>query len=258
MKQCKVYALSHPITNEIRYIGYTVESLNERLRCHIKDIDKKSLNSHKNKWLRKLKSENLLPNIILLESYDTTKEAKFNEVRLIFEYRLLGYRLTNNTDGGDGGKGYKFSKEQIQEKIKKQTGRKLKPCSEERKRKISEANKGRKLTEEQRLKMVGRKKSEEHKKKLSEANKGFKVSDSAKKLMSEARKKEWAEGKRVNLVKGIKRSEETKDKMRGVNNPFYGKTHSPEMRKLISERVKEGNAKKKLLQQSLNNKENGL
>lgn len=120
----KIYTLNHPVTNEIRYIGYTVESLKERLRCHIKDCNYKNKKSHKVRWI--------------------------------------------------------------------------------------------------------------------------------KKLMSEARKKEWAEGTRKATRKGAKNSESHKDKMRGSNNPFFGKTHSDEMRILISERVKAGIAKKKLLTQYLN------
>ena len=47
-----------------------------------------------------------------------------------------------------------------------------KHLSEETKKKISEANKGRKMPEETRMKLIGRKLSEEHKEKLSNAKKG--------------------------------------------------------------------------------------
>jgi Uri superfamily endonuclease len=40
MKMVKTYTLSHPITNEVRYVGKTVESLNERLRKHLQRKDK--------------------------------------------------------------------------------------------------------------------------------------------------------------------------------------------------------------------------
>lgn len=249
----KTYTLNHPITNEIRYIGYTSTSLKERLRGHLKDIHKeKYKNSHRAKWIAKLERDSLIPTINLLNEYDTKEEAVFNEIKLIFEYRLLGYNLVNGTDGGEGGAGYKFTKEQIDAKIKRQTGKKIKPCSEERKLKISQSNKGRKLTEEQRIKMVGMVKSEEHRKKLSEANKGYKVTENAKKLMSEARKIEWANGKRKATRKGMKNSESHKEKMRGSNNPFFGKKHSPETMLKIKETYRK-KKELKLLQQSIDN-----
>ncbi len=231
----KIYTLNHPITNEVRYIGYTVTSLEERLRGHIKDCNYKNKNSHKVKWIKKLITEGLKPTINLLENIETRKIAVFREIQLIFEYRLLGYNLVNGTDGGEGGTGYKFTEQQIKDKIARQTGRKLPPCSEERKLKISQANKGRLMTEEQRAKMTGLIRSEEHKIKLSKANKGRKLSDETKKLMGEARRKEWAEGIRVATRTGLKISEAQKDKMRGVNNPFFGKKHSEETMAKIKE-----------------------
>lgn len=249
----KTYTLSHPLTNEIRYIGYTGESLKERLRCHLKDCNYKNKNSHKIKWIKKLILDGLAPSINLINKYDTKQEAIFNEVKLIFEHKLLGYNLVNGTDGGEGGTGYKFTKEQIVNQSKRQTGRKLPRCSEERKRKISESNKGRKMTEAQKDKMRGKTKTEEHKKKLSDANKGRKLESETKVKIANRMKLEWADGKRKATRSGAKNSEAHKEKMRGSNNPFYGKIHSPEMRKLISERVKEGIAKKKLLTQSINN-----
>ena len=84
--------------------------------------------------------------------------------------------------------------------------RKRKPHSEETKLKISKANKGRKLTEEQRGKISESKKgkvgpwlgktfSEEHKRKLKEArNRRGLVSEETRRKMSEARKgKSWSE-----------------------------------------------------------------
>ena len=86
-------------------------------------------------------------------------------------------------------------------------GRKLGPCSEESKRKISEAKKGRKLSEEHKQKIregctnppaetrrkiseAGRgwKRTEETKRKMSEAQLGKKHSEESKRKMSECRK----------------------------------------------------------------------
>jgi len=246
----KIYTLNNPITNEVRYIGYTSTSLEERLRHHIKDCKYKK--SRKVNWIKKLISENITPTINLLCIYKTLDEAKFNEIKLIFEYRLSGYDLVNGTDGGEGGYGYKFTKEQILAQIKRQTGRKLPPCSEERKKNISNANKGRKMTEEQKIKMR-KPKSKEHVEKISIYHKGKKLSESTKQLMSIARKKEWEDGIRKATRTGMKNSEAHKEKMRGSNNPFFGKKHTEE----TMLKIKETCRKKKelrLLQKSLNNK----
>ena len=90
-------------------------------------------------------------------------------------------------------------------------GKKLGPCSEETKRKISEAKKGVTRSEETKRKLSeahkGKHLSEEHKRKLSEAmkgkNKGKKfgsLSEERKKILSDAYKgKHWklVDGKRV-------------------------------------------------------------
>ena len=110
--------------------------------------------------------------------------------------------------------------------------------SEETKKKISEANKGRKVSEETREKLSkagkGRKVSEEHKKRISKANKDRKHNEEERKKQSEAQK-------------GRKVSEETREKLSKAGK---GKHHSEETKKKISEANK-GNklseeAKKKL------------
>lgn len=79
---------------------------------------------------------------------------------------------------------------------------------------------------------AGKHKTEETKKKMSEANKGHKISEETKKKISEANKgqKAWNKGKHT--------SEETKRKMsiaeKGSNNHNYGKHHSEETRRKIS------------------------
>ena len=89
--------------------------------------------------------------------------------------------------------------------------------SEETRKKISEGNKGKII-------------SDETKQKISEANKGRVCSEETKKKISEKHK-------------GKKLSEETKNKLRivhrGQNNGMYGKNHSEESKRKISENRKE-------------------
>jgi len=103
--------------------------------------------------------------------------------------------------------------------------------TEEQKRKISEAHKGKRFTEE-------------HKRKLSEAHKGRKFTEEHKRKLSEAKKGKknpahsaYMKAHPVNYWKGKKRSEETIEKLRAVKgerNWHYGGTNSEETRKRIS------------------------
>jgi len=76
------------------------------------------------------------------------------------------------------------------EEAKRKIGeaRKGKPLSDEHKKKLSRIFKGRKHTDEAKEKMRAKKLSEEHKKKLSEVNKGKKHTEETKRKISEARK----------------------------------------------------------------------
>jgi hypothetical protein len=82
--------------------------------------------------------------------------------------------------------------------------------------------------------LTGIKRSEETKKKVSEAKKGTIVSEETKAKLREKRK-----GKKPSL--GLKRSKEFIENQKQrmlINNPFKGKKHTEESKKLISEKKK--------------------
>ena len=144
-----------------------------------------------------------------------------------------GYNLT---EGGGGMSGYTLSEET---KRKIGEANKGKKRSEESKQKISESQKGEKNN------MYGKHLSEEHKKKLSEALKGIKRSDEAKKKISEAlkgiKRSEETRKKMSEIRKGRKHSEEIKRKIgeaqKGEKNHMYGKHHTEEFKKKIRKAV---------------------
>ena len=117
-------------------------------------------------------------------------------------------------------------------------GKKKPERSEEHRRKISEANKGKKLSEETKRKLSeakkGMKRSEETKKKISESLKGRELSEEHKRKMSEAKKGMSEETKRKmsEAKKGMKRSEETKKKL---SEAHKGKKFSEETKKRMRE-----------------------
>jgi group I intron endonuclease len=74
---------------------------------------------------------------------------------------------------------------------------------------------------------------------ISEANKGRRLSEKTKRKMSEVKRGE----KNHNYGKHYSHSEETKKKMseakKGKKNPFYGKHHTEEIKRKISEKEKD-------------------
>ena len=95
--------IRHP--GEIRYIGITGKSLEERLKRHIGESRRRG-GSHKKEWIRSLLDMGLLPVMRIIGHCDSKEEAKKEEKQLIAFYRGCGADLTNTTDGGDGRVGY--------------------------------------------------------------------------------------------------------------------------------------------------------
>ena len=132
--------------------------------------------------------------IIVLKQNLTEEEAFRHEVYMIavFGRKDLGTGILHNrTNGGEGLSGYICSDET---KRKMSEALKGKPLSEETRRKMSEAHKGENHS------FYGKCHSEESKRKMSESSKGKTLSEEAKRKLSEFRK-------------GKPLSEETKRKM---------------------------------------------
>jgi hypothetical protein len=159
--------------------------------------------------------------IIFLKQNLTEQEAFKHEIYMIavFGRKDLGTGiLRNQTDGGEG-----------------ISGNITKPHSEETKRKIGEANKGRTHSEEIKRKIgesktgeknhnYGKSFSEEYRKKLSEAHKGENHPNYGKPLPKETRRKISEANKNP--------SEETRRKMSEAKK---GRTHSDETKRKLSE-----------------------
>jgi len=120
-----IYTLSHPITNEIRYVGKTV-NLKNRYKQHLYD----KITSHKANWVQSLRKDNLKPILAVIE--ECTKDNwEEREIYWISQYD----NLTNHRKGGQGNSDY------------------VQITSEETRKKLSEAHKGRKLSAEQKQKI---------------------------------------------------------------------------------------------------------
>ena len=97
----KIYALIDPLTDEIRYIGYTSKSLEKRLKSHIYDCNRTK--SHKTNWINSLLNKGLKPIIKQLNETNEIKVCLDMEVYYISLYD----NLTNSTSGGETSKTYR-------------------------------------------------------------------------------------------------------------------------------------------------------
>jgi len=123
-----IYTLSHPITNEVRYVGKTI-NIKRRYKQHL--YDKRT--SHKSSWVQSLRTDKLKPTLTIIETC-TPDNWKDREIYWITQFN----NLTNLKLGGDDGN-HRIIKNETIEKIKtKLTGRKL---SEEHKNNIIQSTK---------------------------------------------------------------------------------------------------------------------
>lgn len=90
-----IYALTDPLTSEIRYIGKT-RNVGQRHNSHCYTKSK----THVSRWIQRLKSENLFPTMVVIESGLSESEWPEAEQFWIEYYKSYGARLTNITKGG--------------------------------------------------------------------------------------------------------------------------------------------------------------
>ena len=97
-----IYGLYDPDDeNQVRYVGYTHFSPEQRIIDHVTGAKKFVSRTHKQKWIRKLLRKGIRPAFKILE-ITTAKDWKKREQYWIKELRAQGHRLTNSTEGGEG------------------------------------------------------------------------------------------------------------------------------------------------------------
>jgi hypothetical protein len=248
---------------DCRYVGQTIHTANERLAEHLTTASS-GTRRHVYNWIRKVRRACETPTIIVIEDIDDDVHDDVLGILVddaerdwIAIGRQLGWKLTNQNDGGRGNRGYKHTAETKAKISAIHTGRKMPPRSDDWRRKISEANTGRKQspehvaqraeanrgkrrTPEQRARIGesqrGRVASEETRQRISASKTGVPNPKSAEsnrgKVLSEDHKQRIREGVLANLPTGEARervleaarsrpSEETKAKMSAARSAWW-------------------------------------
>jgi group I intron endonuclease len=142
-----IYKLIDPITNEIRYVGLTFNTLKQRLKSHCSEKSK----SHKSNWIQKLRSIGVKPIIESIEidilSYNEVCER---EIYWIDKLKSEGNPLTNMATGGNKNK-----------KMSDETRKKMSDSAKRRKYKLVLSDETKKILSEKAKKRF--KKEEESK-----------------------------------------------------------------------------------------------
>lgn len=108
-----IYALKDPRDGAVRYIGKAKDP-RRRLYLHLREAQRGENHTHKNCWVRSLLLSGENPGLEILDEVPDWQQ-NFFERAYIKVYREAGTKLTNLTDGGDGGAtttGRKLSPEQ--------------------------------------------------------------------------------------------------------------------------------------------------
>jgi len=100
MRKNYIYALICPLTEQIRYVGKTVDIKN-RIRYHF-NPNHTDHNTHKKNWINKLKNQNLKPEVLILDTIEClNNEWEIYEKYWISQCKSWGFNLLNYSQGGD-------------------------------------------------------------------------------------------------------------------------------------------------------------
>ena len=207
-----IYVLVDPRDGEIRYVGWTTQTLTQRYKSHLAYKSR----AHRSKWIQALLRQGLRPIIRLIQMVPVG-DGPNAEIYWIKFHRDLGCRLVNLTEGGEGAPGHL-------------------PTEETRAR-MRAAHRGRKHSPETiaKLRLAKSNQSVETRAKIGEANRRRAVSTETRaKISAAARQRTYSPETRAKLSaagQGRAVSAEARAKIGAANS---GRVKSPEARAKIS------------------------
>lgn len=256
-----IYTLHDPRAPDVvRYVGWTTDP-KRRLKTHIRDARTGKDNTRCGDWKRLLLSAGILPVMTVIETglgggHDAA------EMRWVKHYRaLIGDKLTNLTDGGEGTHGHRVPPE-VRERISAANrGRKHtltarrnmsaahsgKKQPLEQTAKIAAANRGRKMPEAELARRRGRKMPPEAVTKSAAARKGQKRPPAFAAKMHAAlqgrtltpeHRQHLSEARRGRVVPKVSRDKTSASLKRHYAKMRGGRKQSPETKAKISAAVK--------------------
>jgi len=104
-----VYGLVDPRSGELRYVGQTDHLLCQRLAQHEHAARRSKDRRMNTQWVRSLQAAGVRPEMFVLDRVFSKADADEAERHFIAYFRMVGARLNNHTDGGEGCVGYRHS-----------------------------------------------------------------------------------------------------------------------------------------------------
>lgn len=131
----KIYTLGHPITGEVRHVGKTKSTLNDRLSKHVHDGKYKKRSNHIVNWVGILLDNGLRPKIELIEEV-ANDNWRFWELYWQYQFRTWGYNLCNHDYSiKEPIDGWKMPKDAIKKRLETiKTSKRWKKCGEDHSR----------------------------------------------------------------------------------------------------------------------------
>lgn len=167
-----IYGLNDPTTGKCRYVGKAADP-HKRFGKHLLIAGRRS--TYKDCWIQELAAQGLKPVLEVLDEVPAL-EWEFWEREYIRVFRMVGFSLTNLTDGGDG-----ISGVTERTRAKMSAARKGKHLSEDTCERMRVARTGKILSEETRAKIgasnFGKRRSSEARSKMREVHIGKPLSE---------------------------------------------------------------------------------
>lgn len=231
VSQFIIYGLVDPRTGEIRYIGKSIRGIKRAWQHRGRDAEG---NPYKAAWIRQLAVEGLRYAVRVIEELSDASNINEAECRWIAHGHAHAWRLTNLTDGGDGGPLRLGKKHTPETRALMSAAKKGKPALPAVAAALRTAFAGRKHSAETIAKMRaahrGKVFSPEHRARMSAAHAGLKASDEARAAMSASRR-----GRKCPPGTGMKIAA----KLKGRAHPWNAEMNrariwTPEMREKVS------------------------